>query len=175
MKSNPPPGDNELIQAARQGSPEALTLLYEHYLPMVYHRVRFTVPEDDVEDVTQEVFIAAIRSLKGFRGEAKFSTWLRTLTVRQVAEYYRRRRQTGLPLDEELHAPHDPSTSDNAILLRQAFHTLPDKYREILLLRFAENIPFQEIARMQGQSLEAAKSLFRRAVAALHKQVASHE
>jgi RNA polymerase sigma-70 factor, ECF subfamily len=175
MKSTSQPGDSELVEAARQGKPEALTLLYERYLPMVYNRVRYTVPAEDVEDVTQEVFIAAIRSLKGFRGEAKFSTWLRTLTVRQIAEYYRKRHSPGVLLDENLHAPHDLSATEDAILLRQAFRKLPNKYQEIILIRFAEGLPFQEIARLQGCSLEAVKSLFRRAIAALHKQVNAHE
>ena len=54
---------------------------------------------------------------------------------------------------------------------RQAFRKLPQRYREILLLRFAEEMAFREIARLQGSGLEATKSLFRRAVAALDKQV----
>lgn len=175
IKSTTAPGDTELVQLARQGKPEALTLLYERYLPMVYNRVRYTVPPEDVEDVTQEVFIAAIRSIKGFRGEAKFSTWLRSLTVRQIAEYYRKRRKLGVELNENMHAAIDLSSSDDAIILRQAFQKLPENYKEIILFRFAEGLPFQEIANMQGCNIEAVKSLFRRAVAALQKQVTSHE
>jgi RNA polymerase sigma-70 factor (ECF subfamily) len=169
------PSDTELVQSAQHGKLEAFTMLYERYLPMVCNRVRYTVPPEDVEDVTQEVFISAIRSIKSFRGEAKFGTWLRTLTIRQIAEYYRRRKRPTAPLDENLHAPHDHGATDEAILLRQAFKKLPEQYREILLLRFAEDMPFNEIARLQKRNVESVKSLFRRAVAALQKQVTSHE
>jgi RNA polymerase sigma-70 factor, ECF subfamily len=169
------PSDSELVQSAQHGKLEAFTMLYERYLPMVNNRVRYVVPPEDVEDVTQEVFISAIRSIKSFRGEAKFGTWLRTLTIRQVADYYRRRKRPTTPLDENLHAPHDPASTDEAILLRQAFKKLPEQYREILLLRFAEDMPFNEIACLQGRNIESVKSLFRRAVAALQKQVTSYE
>lgn len=165
----------ELVASAQQGALEAFSTLYEHYLPIVFNRVRCAVPEEDVEDVTQDIFIAAIRSLKGFRGEARFGTWLRTIANRQIAEYYRRRRQPDAPLNEWLRASHDQAASEEAIWLRQAFRKLPQRYREVLLLRFAEEMPFHEIALLQDCSLEATKSLFRRAVASLHKQVSRHE
>ena len=63
------------------------------------------------------------------------------------------------------------SQVDDCIVVRQALRKLPEKYTDILLLRFAEGLRFQEIAEMQGQSLDATKSLFRRAVAALQKQM----
>ncbi len=168
------PNEKELVACAQQGTLEAFTELYEFYLPIVYNRVRYVVPDEDVEDVTQDIFIAAMRSLKSFRGEARFGVWLRTITNRQIAEYYRRKRPPDVPLMENQLAPHDPASSEESFLLRQAFRKLPQKYREILLFRFAEAMPFQEIARLQGCSLEATKSLFRRAVAALHKQVSRH-
>ena len=170
----PLPDEDELVASAKQGALEAFSALYEYYLPMVYNRVRYVVPEEDVEDVTQDIFVATIRSLKGFRGEASFATWLRTIANRQIAEYYRHKHAPSVPLSDNLQAPHDPAVSDEILLLRQAFRKLPQRQREILLLRFAEAMPFQEIARLQGSGLEATKSLFRRAVAALHKQVSRH-
>ena len=70
---------------------DAFNELYERYLPVVYRRVRYMIPEQDVDDVTQEVFIAVVRSIKSFRGDSLFSTWLRTLVKRQIADFYRRR------------------------------------------------------------------------------------
>jgi RNA polymerase sigma-70 factor (ECF subfamily) len=171
MTSPPSPSDNELVRSAQNGKIEAFALLYERFLPLVYNRVRYTVPVDDIEDVAQDVFIAVIRSLRGFRGESKFSTWLRTLTNRRIAEFYRHRHGPEFELDEHLGLPENPSTTDDAIVLRQALRRLPDKYREIILLRFAENMHFTEIANLSGKSVDATKSLFRRAIAALGKQV----
>jgi RNA polymerase sigma-70 factor (ECF subfamily) len=172
------PSDADLIRNIVQGQLEAFTVLYERHLPAVYNRVRYRIPESDVEDVTQEVFIAALRSLKNFKGDAQFSTWLRTLTNRRVADYYRNKDVTesqSEPLREDgaerrvgqLSVSSKVSISDDKIILREAILGLPDHYQEILLLRFAEGLKFWEIARVMGQSLEATKSLYRRAMEAL--------
>jgi RNA polymerase sigma-70 factor, ECF subfamily len=173
--------DAILVQAAKDGSLDAFNILYERYLPMVYNRVRFTVPEADVEDVTQEIFIGVIRSLKSFKGDARFSTWLRTLVNRRVADYYRSRNPSETELETDiseadavltgLHVSANTSAIDDQIMLRRAMSELPEAYKDILLLRFVEGLQFNEIAVERRQSLEATKSLFRRAVAALRKQV----
>ncbi len=170
-----PPESDDLVISAKQGSLEAFNSLYETYYPQVVKRVQYLVPAEDVEDVTQDVFIAVMRSLKSFRGAAKFSTWLRVLTNRQIADFYRRRKQAALPLHEGLRDPSPAHPADEVMILRQAFQRLPGKYREIILLRFAEDMPFGDIARLQNRSLEATKSLFRRAVAALSKLVPGDE
>ena len=173
--------DEELVRAAQQGDLDAFNILYERYLRMVYNRVRFTVPETDVEDVTQEIFIGVIRSLKSFKGDAQFSTWLRTLTNRRVADYYRSRNpaeaELGTDISEAdpslagLHVSANTGSIDDQIMLRNALRELPDSYQDILMLRFVEGLQFNEIADERGQTLEATKSLFRRAVAALRKQI----
>ncbi len=83
--------DAELVRLAQAGSLEAFTALYERYFAVVFSRVRYLVPEQDVEDVIQEIFITVMRSLKTFKGTSQFGTWLRTLTNRRIADYYRRR------------------------------------------------------------------------------------
>ena len=170
--------DEQLIQQAKQGDLEAFAQLYHRYLPLVHRRVRYIIPEQDVDDVTQEVFIAVLHSLPGFRGDARFGTWLRTLTNRKVADFYRHQKRKSVPptvplsdgSDGTAREPAVPGTaaaSEERLLLRRAMNALSPAHREVLLLRFAEGLQFQEIARLQGLSLEATKSLFRRAVAAL--------
>jgi RNA polymerase sigma-70 factor, ECF subfamily len=176
MTSRPLPiDDSDLVLSAKQGSLEAFNMLYVKYFPVVYRRVAYLVPAEEVEDVTQEVFLSVLRSLKNFRGEAKFATWLRVLTSRQIAEYYRRRKAVSAQLDDDLPTQERCFPSDDELLLRQAFTRLPDKYQEILLLRFVDDVPFAEIARLQKRSLEGTKSFFRRAVAALAKLIEDHE
>jgi RNA polymerase sigma-70 factor (ECF subfamily) len=176
------PSDAELIRLAQQGILEAFTTLYHRYWPSVYNRVRYTIPEQDIEDVTQEIFIAVMKSLKGFRGESQFNTWLRTLVNRQVADYYRHNttsnNQLSISTDKDdseqlaqTNTNHNPVDMDESVALRHALIQLPEQYREILLMRFADGLRFNEIALISGKSLEATKSLFRRAVAELRKQV----
>jgi RNA polymerase sigma-70 factor (ECF subfamily) len=164
--------DDALIHEYKLGSLEAFNLLYARHLPAVHNRVRYVVPAEDVEDVTQEVFIAALHSLGSFRGDSQFSTWLRTLTNHKVAEYYRKRnRKKEAPqvplLETKLRVESTGPGSEERIVLQAALNQLPAEYREVLLLRFSEDLQFNEIARITGQNLEATKSLFRRAVAKL--------
>ncbi|MCI0399357.1 MAG: RNA polymerase sigma factor [Chloroflexi bacterium] len=176
------PSDEELIRMVQEGRMEAFTNLYQRYLPSVYNRVRYRIPDTDVEDVTQEIFISALKSLQGFRGRAQFSTWLRTLTDRRVADYYRNRNPAETSLEEPsgefstgqtagLNLASKPAGADERVLLREALQALPEHYQEILLLRFAEGMKFKDIARLQGHSLEATKSMFRRAVEALRTEI----
>jgi RNA polymerase sigma-70 factor (ECF subfamily) len=120
--------------------------------------------------------------LRGFRGESQFNTWLRTLVNRQVADYYRRNAtlkiQSGISVDKDdsgqsshTNTPGKAFDIDESVALRHALVQLPEQYREILLMRFADGLRFNEIALINGKSLEATKSLFRRAVAELRKQV----
>lgn len=168
--------DEHLIQRYKQGDIEAFESLYQKYLPVVYKRVRFVVPEHDVEDVAQEVFIGVLKSLQSFRGDSQFSTWLRTLTNYKVAEYYRKRTRKQdpreAPLAEAELLPEEGGLHvEDRIALRRAMASLTDKYREVIVLRFADGMSFEEMARTLGSNLEATKSLFRRALSALRKNL----
>ena len=165
--------DEILIKQYKDGSQEAFDALYHRHLPIVYKRVRYVIPESDVEDVTQEIFIAVLRSLSSFRGEAQFGTWLRTLTNHKVAEFYRKRTRKQEPLLASLSEASGKTTGSTSkameerIFMQGALQKLPENYREIIILRFAEEMQFNEIADLTNQNLEATKSLFRRAISAL--------
>jgi RNA polymerase sigma-70 factor (ECF subfamily) len=169
--------DEILIQQFKDGSQEAFDSLYQRHLPIVYKRVRCVIPENDVEDVTQDIFIAALKSLSSFRGDSQFRTWLRTLTNHKVAEFYRKRtRKQEPPLAplSEASGRMEGATSkilEERIFIQNALKKLPENYREIILLRFAEDMQFNEIAELTNQNLEASKSLFRRAIAALRNHL----
>jgi RNA polymerase sigma-70 factor (ECF subfamily) len=169
--------DENLIQQFKDGSKEAFDHLYHRHLPVVFKRVRYVIPENDVEDVTQEIFIAAMKSLPSFRGDSQFGTWLRTLTNHKVAEFYRKRARKQEPLVAPLSEAsgkvedNTQKSMEERIFMQKALHKLPDNYREIILLRFVEDMQFNEIAELMGQNLEATKSLYRRAITALQNSL----
>jgi len=177
MTVQPAESDELLIKQFKDGNSNAFNELYQRHLSGVYKRVRYMVPEQDVEDTTQEVFIAALKSLSSFRGEAQFGTWLRTLTNYKIAEYYRKRGRKReapqTPFDDA--CDHSDGNTANGmeerIALRKALQQIPAQYQEVLLLRFVEGLQFSEIAELNGQHLEATKSLFRRAVCALRDKL----
>ena len=177
MTVQPAASDELLIKQFKDGNSNAFNELYQRHLPGVYKRVRYMVPEQDVDDTTQEVFIAALKSLSSFRGEAQFSTWLRTLTNHKIAEYYRkcnRKREVPKVAFDDALDHSDGSTAkalEEQIALRRALRQIPDQYQEVILLRFVDGLQFSEIAELNCQHLEATKSLFRRAVSALRDQL----
>jgi RNA polymerase sigma-70 factor, ECF subfamily len=175
-----PASDEELVRSAQMGKQDAFVLLYERYLPGVFARVRFKVPENDVEDVTQEVFIAVLKSLGNFKGQSKLSTWIWTITSRKIVDYYRSRKDKFSEQDdfEELvtrslsnHTGSIDEHQDDLAAIQHALCALPQNYQDILLMRFVDEMPFNEIALQNRQSLEATKSLFRRSVTALAKRM----
>ena len=168
--------DTQLVELAKQGNQEAFSCLYDRYLPKVYKKVWFKIPAEYVEDVTHEIFIQVIRSLATFRGESQFSTWLWTLSQRQIVDFYRSKQWKNAKAELEQEAVedfenyffcHDSPDIDTNIMLRQAMQKLPEHYQEIILMRFVDGYKFREIAKLTGRKLEATKSLYRRAIAEL--------
>lgn len=168
--------DLELVKMTQNGDQEAFGQLYDRYMPKVYKKVWYSIPEQDVEDVAQDIFIEVMKSLKSFRSESKFTTWLWTITKRQIADYYRSKKwkeqqaQVETEISElDILDTHNPATEtlDDMIMLRKAMKSLPTHYQEIIYLRFIDGLKFHELAEVIGKSFEGTKSLFRRAVAEL--------
>lgn len=167
--------DELLARRAQNGDKEAFFALYNRYLRKVYNRVKSRIPPQEAEDVTQDVFFAVSRSLKGYKQEARFNTWLYTIVNRQIADFYRRRSRRGnvpevdteLEMNEHLASGFDSATLDQRLLIQRALDTLPEHYQEIILMRFADGLTFNEIAEQRDQTLEAVKSLYRRAIQAV--------
>jgi RNA polymerase sigma-70 factor, ECF subfamily len=169
--------DEYLASQAQAGDKEAFLALYDRYLNKVYNRVKSKIPPQDVEDVTQDIFIAVVRSLGGFEQRSRFNTWLYTIVNRQIADFYRKRSRKNEHLSLSLeHTEHIASAfahedTDQRMLVQHALNSLPEHYQDIVLCRFADGLTFAEIADQRGQSLEAVKSLYRRAIQAIRDNI----
>jgi RNA polymerase sigma-70 factor, ECF subfamily len=174
-----PEHERKLVETAQQGDQAAFGELYDHYLTKVYRRVYSLVPETDAEDVTQEIFISVARSLGSFRGGSSFSTWLYRIVKRRVADYYRKRERQVEQVDLEKadNTPDENILGNTAdvLLLQQALRALPESHREIIMLRLAEGLPFQEVADRLNIKLGAAKLRFYRSIEACKSKIAEFE
>ncbi len=166
--------DEQLVKSAQNGDREAFITLYNRYLRRVYNRVKSRVPsERDAEDVTQEVFIAVVRSLDRFEQRSRFSTWLYTIVNRQIADFYRRmyrgddQHALSLDMNEQYDLAAEDDDLEDMLVVQQALNQLPENYQEVVLMRFADGLSFAEIADELGKSVEAVKSLYRRAIQAM--------
>ncbi|NJN66958.1 MAG: sigma-70 family RNA polymerase sigma factor [Chloroflexaceae bacterium] len=185
-RSSPPleePGDSALIRRARQRDGEAFGILYERYLERVYRYIAYRTANTVVaEDLTSEVFLNAWKSIERYedRGYA-FSTWLLRLAHNEVTDYYRtRRNDTSLP-ETDVHVSHLPGPDDFAelkddqVALLRAVRQLPDEWRQVILLRFVEGLPFDEIAVIVGKSSGACRVIQHRALARLRELLPREE
>ena len=165
--------DDVLAEMAREGDRFAFDILCDRDLPVVYKRLRMKLPPSAVDDVTQEVFLAATRSIKRFRGDASFSTWILRIAQYKIADFYRgeERQPETVPFDPTLNQGAHSDRWKEVVAVESALAQLPEHYQAVLLLRFAEGLPFKKVAQRLGISLEAAKSRYRRAVAAVAEEL----
>jgi RNA polymerase sigma-70 factor, ECF subfamily len=145
--------------------------------------------EADAEDAAQEAFLKAFRNLASFRGEAKFGTWLISITLNEARSRIRRRDSIKMesldePPDDQGHITpvllrdwkEIPSEAlerkEVSVLLEEAVTALPPIYREVFLLRDVEGLSVNEAAEAIGISIASVKVRLHRARMMLQKNLA---
>ncbi len=166
--------DEQLVRRAQGGELDAFEALTNRYEQRVYSLAfRILRHEQDAEDVTQQAFLSALEALNGFRGEARFSTWLLRIATHAALKVIRKRKgldvqsleeatETG---DEDGHVPHPDYIADwrqspeqlvhrNELrgLLDEALAQLDEKHRMVFLLRDVEGLSVKETAQTLGLS-----------------------
>jgi RNA polymerase sigma-70 factor (ECF subfamily) len=152
-----PAGDSSLVLAAREGDRAAFGGLYARYARMVHGILLARVPSPDVDDLVQDVFLRALPRLCDLRDVARFGPWLAAITRNRANDYYRQTRAVAavtesLPEDEaELPAANTAPDAEAAAILTFV-RSLPDAYRETLVLRLVEGMTGPEIATRTGMT-----------------------
>ena len=161
--------DAALVRAAQRGDREAFGVLVSRHAPSILSlATRMLGGSADAEDVAQEAFVAAFRSLSRFQGDSKFSTWLYRIAVNKCTDALRARRpdvsldaaDTGTPVweaaDEE--TPHwELEQAELAWELDQAIQALPHLYREAFVLRHIEGLGYEEMGTILGVQYDTLK------------------
>ena len=158
----------EIVTSARAGDKDAFGELVRRTFADTYTLAfRLTGNEQDANDVVQEAYIRAWRSIGKFRGESQFSTWLYRITANAAATQTKRRRRHRTetlddvrdPADERLEA--QPAmmaeTSESASRLAHAVEDLPDTLRSVVVLKDVYGLTHEDIAEELGISVAAAK------------------
>jgi RNA polymerase sigma-70 factor (ECF subfamily) len=190
------PSIAELLPLARQGDRAALEALFLASLPYLHLLARSRIEHGlqakfDGSDLVQQTLLEAFRGFPGFQGgtEAEWLAWLRKILAHNATDWVRdyrtgkRRAQDEVPLA----GPGDSfpgacslvasGSSPSRVLLRKeqelrladALDRLPEDYRDVILLRNLERLPFSEIATRMGRSRPAVQMLWMRALVALQE------
>ncbi|MGB9145573.1 MAG: sigma-70 family RNA polymerase sigma factor [Acidobacteriaceae bacterium] len=188
--ASPPRDETQMIAAILAGDTELYHRLIQPYELSVYRMaLSFVKNEAEAEDVAQEAFLKAFRQLASFRGEAKFSTWLITITLNEARR--RLRRQSALPMDSLDEPPEQGGAVSPALLrdwreipsealerrevralLQDAIEQLSPIYREVLVLRDVEELTTEETAGALAISIASVKVRLHRARIMLQKTLA---
>jgi len=182
--------DEELVELARAGRREAFDHLVMRYEDQTYRLARrLTRNEEDAEDVLQEAFIQAYRSLSTFKGTSKFSTWLYRITVNYALMRLRKGNVSFVSLDEPLETgrgaikPDLPSEEPDPLarliqretgdLVDRAIDELPPVSRAVFVLRHVEGLSTQDTCKMLNLTPSAAKSRLHRSRTVLAERLTS--
>lgn len=181
--------ESQMIASILAGNSQVFHELIRPYERSVYvMALSLLQNEADAEDTAQEAFLKAFRSLASFRAEAKFSTWLISITLNEARSRLRRKNTVKMesldePQDEQGHISpallrdwrEIPSEAverqEVRGLLQQAIAGLPPIYREIFLLRDVEELSIDESAKALGITVAAVKVRLHRARLMLQKSL----
>jgi len=145
--------DDGLIRAAADGDRSAFGELYVRYARMVHAILLARVPPGDAEDLVQEVFLSAMRQLRGLRTAASFRGWLGAIARNKAMDHFRASRLLA-PLED---APPPKTSNPDAFLVLRHIHALPEAYRETLIMRLVEGMTGPEIAERTGLTPESVR------------------
>jgi RNA polymerase sigma-70 factor, ECF subfamily len=141
--------DGQLVRLALAGDSIAFDTLYERYARIVHGLLLVRVGRDEVDDLVQDVFLTAWRRLDDLRDPAAFGGWI-AMIARNRATDFHRRSAAFVELPANLESPGDTSNEADANAALAAIRSLPDAYRETLILRLVEGLSGPEIAERTG-------------------------
>jgi RNA polymerase sigma-70 factor (ECF subfamily) len=182
--------DEELVARSISGDNESFNELILRWERPIYALAYRTIGrEEDARDVCQETFLRAFRALPGFRGQAKFSSWLYRIALNLCRDWVRRERRTpvvqapeGMDL-MELAAAREPSESIEDLVARKAttkaveraMALLPEEQRTAIVLKEYHGLTFQEIADLVGCPLSTVKTRLYQGLTVLRRELARAE
>ena len=178
--------DEELVARSRTGDMDSFNQLILRWERPIYALAyRVIGQEEDARDVAQETFLRAFRALPGFKGQAKFSSWIYRIALNLCRDWIRRKRRTPvsqMPEDldlSELAAERGASESVEDLVARRELSAvveevmalLPEEQRTAVILKEYHGMTFQEIADLQGCPLSTVKTRLYQGLSVLRKHL----
>lgn len=170
----------ELVEKLRSGDCVAMAELYTTYRSRLYALILEQVDRDQAvaEDLVQEVFLAALGSLDKFRGDSQLYTWLRSIALHKINDFYRHQAREPKPQESspdfnalQLEQTGDDEPAALTVMeseeVRQSVHQalvgLPQDYQEVLVLKYLKEMPVLAISQVMGRSPKSVEGLLSRA------------
>jgi len=176
--------DAEIIEAFNKGNQNAFNLIVRKYQERVYWVIRKMVLDHyDADDLTQEVFIKIYSSLKEFRGESKFFTYIYRIAINFSLNHIAKVKKTvhkTVCLDntdvssKDKKADEEMDAFERTKLLEEAIGSLPEQQRAVFNMRYYENLSYEEISVIMNKSTGGMKANYFHAIKNIQKFVKKH-
>src|SRR5687767_6185694 len=181
--------DEELVARSRSGDMDSFNQLILRWERPIYALAyRVIGREEDARDVAQETFLRAFRALPGFKGQAKFSSWLYRIALNLCRDWIRKQRRAPVvQMPEgvdpaEFAAETEPAESIEDLVARrelseiveEAMKILPEEQRTAIILKEYHGLTFQEIADLQGVPLSTVKTRLYQGLSVLRRHLEKH-
>src|SRR6266536_1088251 len=178
--------DEELVARSMGGDLDSFNQLVLRWERPIYALAYRTIGrEEDARDVCQETFLRAFRALPGFKGQAKFSSWLYRIALNLCRDWIRRKRRTPvMQMPEgmdpaEMAAERGPVETIESLVARrelsavveEAMAVLPEEQRTAIILKEYHGMTFQEIADLQGCPLSTVKTRLYQGLSVLRRHL----
>ena len=176
MTDNDPIMEDQHLVAEAKKDIRAFNALYLKYVQPLY---RYTLSrigtKVEAEEAVSQTFLAALEGFPNYRDDGRFAAWLFSIARRKTADHFRSSKRTAdlaenlpsIEMDLQMQAEqHDHKTHLTALL-----HTLPEEEQELLRLRYAANLNFDEIGKLTSLTPDAAKKRLYRLLDRLHIQL----
>jgi RNA polymerase sigma-70 factor (ECF subfamily) len=173
--------DHEVIEGCQRGDPDAFRALFETHKDRVYSiALRYAGDPAAAMDIAQETFIKLLSSIRQFRGEAGFESWLYRIVVNRCLDHKRGRRRLRPILEQALGIFQDSRETVMEDLLRQEMQQhiqgvvagLAPEQRIVVILRYTEGLSYEDIAQVLGCSKGTVASRLSRAHKVLGRRLA---
>lgn len=171
------------LLASSEGRQKAFPMIVDQYSQSLYWKIRSIVlTHEDADDVLQNTFLKAWKSLPTFQGKAKLSTWLYRIAINESLDFLRRQKTAALSsADADLSVANRLLADDyfdgdkSQAVLQEAIATLPDVQRTVFTLRYYDEMKYSEISEMLGTSEGSLKASYHIAVQKITDYVKRYE
>jgi RNA polymerase sigma-70 factor, ECF subfamily len=157
-----------LVKAVLDGDREGFGRLYALYAPLVHGILLARVPRTEVDDLVQDIFLHAFKKLHTLRDSSSFGPWIAMIARNRAVDYYRRSRET-VEITDDIRGT-DKQESKAAEIL-ELIRSLPEAYRETLVLRLVEGMTGPEIAARTGLTAASVRVNLHRGMKLLREKL----
>jgi RNA polymerase sigma-70 factor (ECF subfamily) len=177
--ADPHGDDTARLRAAAAGEPAAVRWLLDDIAPTVFGFLYARVGGDRsaAEDLLQETLLEVVRSAASYRGDAAVTSWMCAIARRRVARHFDRERKAALAQSQLrlVSAADEADLVDRRDEVTRALGRLPVLHRQVLVLKYLDQLPVQSIAEQIGRTAVQVQSLLQRARDGLRRELAADD